>query len=73
MESSHARSSEKKKEGEEVWATRPIEGIFVLDPACRSGAFLFAALNILERLYACLSKTGEDKGGPPARITVCMV
>lgn len=44
----------------------------VLDPACGSGAFLFAALNILERLYdACLmrmqaflddlQRTPEDK------------
>ena len=30
-------------------------GISVLDPTCGSGAFLFAALNILEPLYtACL-------------------
>ena len=32
-------------------------GISVLDPTCGSGAFLFAALNILEPLYeACLSR-----------------
>jgi Eco57I restriction-modification methylase len=32
-----------------------IRSISVLDPACGSGAFLFAALNILERLYdSCL-------------------
>jgi hypothetical protein len=32
-----------------------IRGISVLDPTCGSGAFLFAALNILERLYdTCL-------------------
>ena len=32
-----------------------IRTISVLDPACGSGAFLFAALNILERLYdTCL-------------------
>jgi len=31
------------------------QGISILDPACGSGAFLFAALNILEPLYeACL-------------------
>jgi hypothetical protein len=36
---------------------KAIENISVLDPACGSGAFLFAALNILERLYdACLSR-----------------
>ena len=30
-------------------------GISVLDPTCGSGAFLFAALNVLEPLYtACL-------------------
>ncbi len=33
------------------------QGITVLDPACGSGAFLFAALNILEPLYvACLER-----------------
>ena len=32
-------------------------GISVLDPTCGSGAFLFAALNILEPLYeACLTR-----------------
>ena len=32
-------------------------GISILDPACGSGAFLFAALNILESLYeACLDR-----------------
>lgn len=36
---------------------KAIESISVLDPACGSGAFLFSALNILERLYdACLSR-----------------
>lgn len=36
---------------------KSIESISVLDPACGSGAFLFAALNILERLYdTCLSR-----------------
>ena len=34
---------------------KAIRSISVLDPACGSGAFLFAALNILERLYdSCL-------------------
>ena len=34
---------------------KAIRTISVLDPACGSGAFLFAALNILERLYdTCL-------------------
>jgi Eco57I restriction-modification methylase len=34
-----------------------IEKVTVLDPACGSGAFLFAALNILEPLYeACLDR-----------------
>ena len=34
-----------------------INGITVLDPACGSGAFLFAALNILEPLYSrCISR-----------------
>jgi len=34
-----------------------VPGISVLDPTCGSGAFLFAALNILEPLYeACLTR-----------------
>jgi hypothetical protein len=34
-----------------------IEGVTILDPTCGSGAFLFAALNILEPLYeACLDR-----------------
>jgi type I restriction-modification system DNA methylase subunit len=34
-----------------------IEEVTILDPACGSGAFLFAALNILEPLYeACLER-----------------
>jgi Eco57I restriction-modification methylase len=34
---------------------KAIRSISVLDPACGSGAFLFAALNVLERLYdTCL-------------------
>jgi type II restriction/modification system DNA methylase subunit YeeA len=36
-------------------ATSP--GVTILDPTCGSGAFLFAALNILEPLYeACLDR-----------------
>jgi hypothetical protein len=36
---------------------RAIEQVTILDPACGSGAFLFAALNILEPLYeACLDR-----------------
>jgi hypothetical protein len=36
---------------------KAIEKITVLDPACGSGAFLFAALNILQPLYsACLER-----------------
>ena len=34
-----------------------IEGVTILDPTCGSGAFLFAALNILEPLYeTCLDR-----------------
>lgn len=36
---------------------KPSPGISILDPTCGSGAFLFAALNILEPLYeACLDR-----------------
>ncbi|MBX3329881.1 MAG: hypothetical protein KF722_05740 [Nitrospira sp.] len=36
---------------------RAIQGVTVLDPTCGSGAFLFAALNVLEPLYeACLNR-----------------
>ncbi|GMV92423.1 MAG: hypothetical protein AMXMBFR82_22010 [Candidatus Hydrogenedentota bacterium] len=36
---------------------KSVEGISILDPTCGSGAFLFAALNILEPLYeACLDR-----------------
>lgn len=46
-------------EGPELLAAfwRAIENLAVLDPTCGSGAFLFAALNILEPLYeACLER-----------------
>ena len=41
-----------------LWAFyRAIEQVSILDPTCGSGAFLFAALNILEPLYdACLER-----------------
>lgn len=46
---------------------KAIESITILDPACGSGAFLFAALNILELLYeACLERMRffiEEWGG----------
>ena len=46
-------------------------GITILDPTCGSGAFLFAALNILEPLYeACLDRMDgfvEDAKKLPAR------
>lgn len=36
---------------------RAIENVTVLDPTCGSGAFLFAALNILEPLYqGCIER-----------------
>jgi len=43
---------------EVLWAFwRAIEEITVLDPTCGSGAFLFAAVNVLEPLYeACLDR-----------------
>ncbi len=47
-------------------------GVSVLDPTCGSGAFLFAALNILEPLYkACLNRMEAfvddlDRTGKPA-------
>jgi hypothetical protein len=41
-------------------------GITVLDPTCGSGAFLFAALNILEPLYEmCLQRMGEFYNANP--------
>jgi len=43
------------------------QGISILDPTCGSGAFLFAALNILEPLYeACLEKMQEFMDSLPA-------
>lgn len=46
---------------------RALEKVSILDPTCGSGAFLFAALNILEPLYeACLTRmeqyVSEEKG-----------
>ncbi|ESZ11300.1 Eco57I restriction-modification methylase domain-containing protein [Mesorhizobium sp. M0923] len=39
---------------------KAIEGVTVLDPTCGSGAFLFAALKILQPLYeACLDRMQE--------------
>ena len=43
-----------------------IENITVLDPTCGSGAFLFAALNILEPLYeVCIKRMREFVGSAP--------
>ena len=50
-----------------------ISTVTVLDPTCGSGAFLFAALNILEPLYeACLDRMTAfvddfDRAHPPAK------
>ena len=50
---------------------RAIEKISILDPTCGSGAFLFAALNILEPIYdACLERMQGfiddcDRSGDP--------
>jgi hypothetical protein len=52
---------------------KAIRGVTVLDPTVGSGAFLFAALNILEPLYeACLERMGVfveelDASGEPHR------
>ena len=54
---------------------RAIAEVTVLDPTCGSGAFLFAALNILEPLYeACLDRmqvfldeVGASSGSRPSR------
>ena len=41
-------------------AKEPTLGITILDPTCGSGAFLFAALNVLEPLYeGCLNRMKE--------------
>ncbi len=53
------------------------QGISILDPTCGSGAFLFAALNILEPLYeACLDRmqafideAGESRKGSAEKYT----
>jgi hypothetical protein len=53
-----------------------LETVSILDPTCGSGAFLFAALNILEKLYeACLERMQNmveerdalDSALPPAK------
>ncbi len=60
--------------GDLVWAFYDaIRQVTVLDPTCGSGAFLFAALNILQPLYAvCLERMAEFreqavKQGKPQR------
>ena len=48
-----------QSEGPEILRAfwRAVRGISVLDPTCGSGAFLFAALNVLEPLYiACIER-----------------
>lgn len=46
-----------------VW--RALESVAILDPTCGSGAFLFAAMNILEPLYeACLDRMRFFLGAP---------
>ena len=53
--------------------TKERRGIAVLDPACGSGAFLFAALNVLKPLYeACVKRMREfvaeaDQLGKPKK------
>ena len=43
--------------------------VTVLDPTCGSGAFLFAALNILEPLYeACLDRMEEMNAAMATRV-----
>ena len=38
-----------------------LQGVSILDPTCGSGAFLFAAMNILEPLYEiCIDRMQED-------------
>lgn len=50
-----------EKGQELIWAFyKALSEISVLDPACGSGAFLFAALNLLEPLYdACIDRMRE--------------
>ncbi len=49
---------QKTEDPDFIWAFfRALSSVSVLDPTCGSGAFLFAALNILEPLYeACLDR-----------------
>ncbi len=52
-----AIAGRQKQEGENVKSWR---GISILDPACGSGAFLFAALGVLEPLYTvCINRMRE--------------
>lgn len=52
-----------------LWAFyRGLSSVSVLDPTCGSGAFLFAALNILEPLYeACLDRMAAFVEGGEAK------
>jgi len=46
---------------------RGIQNVSVLDPTCGSGAFLFAALNVLEPLYeACLERMERFRDEDPS-------
>ncbi len=59
------------------WIYRELNELTVLDPTCGSGAFLFAALNILEPLYeASLDRmqafaTDADSEGPWSSSRAC--
>jgi hypothetical protein len=45
-----------------------LDSVTILDPTCGSGAFLFAAINILEPLYdACLNRMENMSGRLPAK------
>jgi hypothetical protein len=49
-----------RKYDEKNSAKEPTMGITILDPTCGSGAFLFAALNVLEPLYeGCIKRMRE--------------